>query len=343
MKCALCNQREANKKNTHYLTDGIIRSCLNQDGSNEREKGLHFDISNDKPSVEVSFQRSTSPEKIEKTLGREPTEEEIAAAKKNDFAVDNVFCTECESRFGVVEAKFIDTLLPQLRNDELVGQNEINFKEAKLMRLFFYMQVWRTAVCDTTFKLSQKTLEQLRLSILKGLETPDEEFDLFPISITYLITLGGEDKYTYNWVGITDDRNPNIILMNDFLVQFFESEESIRFLDFYGINNADDFKHYINVSEGEFRIKVISDDERKKFLEQMGRTSTVPPKLKNMMHSFIQTWIQEIGTSPSGFIIADFVKGFIEKTKDTDGVNQLSEEQMNAYRSEFIRNKKKPV
>ncbi|MBK8657107.1 MAG: hypothetical protein IPN20_25120 [Haliscomenobacter sp.] len=38
--CALCAKNEANKKNTHYLTDGIIRSCLNEDGSNVREKGF---------------------------------------------------------------------------------------------------------------------------------------------------------------------------------------------------------------------------------------------------------------------------------------------------------------
>jgi hypothetical protein len=45
MICALCKEREANKKNTHYLTDGVIRSCLNHDGGNERENGLYFDVS----------------------------------------------------------------------------------------------------------------------------------------------------------------------------------------------------------------------------------------------------------------------------------------------------------
>ena len=38
--CKLCSQREADKKNTHYLTDSIIRTCLNKDGSNIREQGL---------------------------------------------------------------------------------------------------------------------------------------------------------------------------------------------------------------------------------------------------------------------------------------------------------------
>ena len=46
MKCALCQDREANKRNTHYLSDGIIRKCLNIGGTNERERGFYFDISN---------------------------------------------------------------------------------------------------------------------------------------------------------------------------------------------------------------------------------------------------------------------------------------------------------
>ncbi len=30
MICALCQEREANKKNTHYLSDGIIIVIINQ-------------------------------------------------------------------------------------------------------------------------------------------------------------------------------------------------------------------------------------------------------------------------------------------------------------------------
>ena len=50
-------EREANKKNTHYLSDGIIRKCLNIGGTNERERGYYFDISNENPFVEFNFQR----------------------------------------------------------------------------------------------------------------------------------------------------------------------------------------------------------------------------------------------------------------------------------------------
>jgi hypothetical protein len=85
MLCKLCNHAEANKKNTHYLTDSLIRRCLNEDGNNIREKGFMFDFSSSSPFLDFSFQRNTSIENIKKALGREPNDEEIGNAKKKYF------------------------------------------------------------------------------------------------------------------------------------------------------------------------------------------------------------------------------------------------------------------
>lgn len=63
------------------MTDAIIRTCLNIDGSNQREKGFYFDVSNDKPYINFNFQRETPPDKIESMLDREITDEEIDRAK----------------------------------------------------------------------------------------------------------------------------------------------------------------------------------------------------------------------------------------------------------------------
>jgi hypothetical protein len=67
--CDLCQKNEANKKNTHYLSDKIIRSGVNENGNNTREKGQVFNISNNTDTIEFRFQRSTSPEAVEETLG----------------------------------------------------------------------------------------------------------------------------------------------------------------------------------------------------------------------------------------------------------------------------------
>lgn len=82
MLCKLCNLNEANKDNTHYLTDAIIRSCLNLEGTNSRENGFYFDISNNTPFIDFSFQRNTSAAKLEQMMGRVPSDKEIEKAKK---------------------------------------------------------------------------------------------------------------------------------------------------------------------------------------------------------------------------------------------------------------------
>ena len=90
MICKLCKVREANKKNTHYLTDSIIRTCLNLDGSNTREAGFYFDISNNTPFVDFNFQRGTSVVELEKPLGRPATDEEIEKAGLKGQAIINL-------------------------------------------------------------------------------------------------------------------------------------------------------------------------------------------------------------------------------------------------------------
>src|SRR5690606_8920606 len=127
MKCALCLDREANKKNTHYLSDGVIRKCLNIGGTNERERGYYFDISNGNPFVEFNFQRIDEVN-LEKGLGRAPTEEELENARQIPFSVDYVFCGVCEASFRDFESKFSNDIIPKLRNADLAGINHLTFK-----------------------------------------------------------------------------------------------------------------------------------------------------------------------------------------------------------------------
>ena len=137
MTCALCKAREANKKNTHFLTDGIIRSCLNLDGSKKREKGFYFNLSNDNPFIEFNFQRETPINKLKSSLAREVTDEENEKAKSIPFSVDNVFCSVCENYFTEIESKFINELLPIFRNTDLTDKDITNLTDIKTVRLFF--------------------------------------------------------------------------------------------------------------------------------------------------------------------------------------------------------------
>lgn len=306
MKCPLCTIREADKKNTHYFTDKIIRSCLNLDGGNERETGFYFDLSNDTAFVEFNFQRETSIPKLEETLGRVATEEEIEQAKKIPFSVDYVFCTNCEAIFTEIEDAFINRILPKLRDAGISELEELDFEYIKIIRLFFYIQIWRTAVCEKAFKLSPETFEKLRLIIINNVTITDQEIKNFPLGITYLETLGGEKEYTSNFVGFTNDRKPNLVILNDFVIQFYESNEDVKFFDFYNLNNHE-FEKFANFNEDKFKIRILHDAERKAFLKEMVREEKVKQTLSFYRSRFSEFWFKLFGVDPPSPITEQYI------------------------------------
>ena len=229
MICKLCQKNKANKRNTHYLTDSIIRKALNLEGSNDREKGFSFDMSNNKNFIEFNFQRGTPMGGFEEEVGRQATDEEIEKAKERLFAVDYVFCSDCEDLFGKIEELFCQQILPKLRSENLEKKKELLFREVKLIRLFFFLQIWRNSICEESFNLSKTSEEKLREFILNYDKIDLPQLTEFPLSITFLETLGGDERFTSNLVGSISDKNPYLIFMNDFIIQFYDSEKEIKF------------------------------------------------------------------------------------------------------------------
>ncbi len=298
MTCALCKEREANKKNTHFLTDGIIRSCLNLEGSKEREKGFYFDLSNDNAFIEFKFQRETSVDKLISSLGRDVTNEEIEKAKSIPFSVDNVFCSVCESIFTKIESKFINEILPVFRDTDLTGKDTINLVDIKTVRLFFYIQIWRTSVCDDTLKISEDVTENLRQIILKHTTINANELSHYPLAITYLQTTGGEAEYTTNYVGFTNDRNPNLIIMNDFVIQFYEYSDSVRFFDFFGLTTEQNYNGLINYNDQQIIVNIFHNDRRKQLLKDFITNDRVKQTIQYYTYCFGKLWFKLFGDYP---------------------------------------------
>lgn len=297
MKCALCQKNEADKRNTHYLTDGIIRSCLNLGGAKERAKGFYFDLSSEKPFVEFNFQQGTSISALEDSLGRSATEEEIEKAKAIPFSVDNVFCTSCEQQFTEIESQFIQEFLPKFRDTENLGKS-ISFVNIRLLRLFYYLQIWRTAICDSRLKISTEALEKLRKIILEHKKLEDKDLAIFPMAVTYLETIGGQDEYTSNFVGFLEHQNPVLIFLNDFVIQFFEHEKCVQHFDFFGLNDQSEQGKFINIQENEFAIKILPNECRKVFLSDFMQAEKVNQVLDDCSNYFRLFWNKLVGSDP---------------------------------------------
>ena len=338
-KCSLCFKNEATETNTHYLTDFIIRITLNENGVKLRDKTLSFDLSSDNPYTKVYFKSATNPDKLEEVLGRKPTiEEEDESKKYTSFSVDYFFCPSCEKLFGKIENEFANKCLPKFRNnDSLKSVEETSItNHLKLFRLFWLMQVWRASVCDEDFELTKETNERLRILILDGPDSDEEALKEFPLSITFLYT--DQKELTSNEVGIITGNRPNIIFMNEFIIQFFENADEIEFYALFGLNDKLTYKDYINYKETNFKIKVLSKDKKKNFQETYRLEAIARPKLDFFSKEFYNEWFNKTGYFPS----IDIQKEFILALTDFDGVpmgQTLSEERVKPFMEKFINEK----
>lgn len=267
MRCLLCGLNEAKKKNTHYLTDAIIRTALNPEGGNKRGTGLYWKFSTEKAGLKFGFQQSTFDLKLEEALGRAATEEEIdEAVAKTAFSVDDHFCASCEDHFGEVEKPFTKDILPRFREKDLTEVQEIVIEDVRIFRAFFLMQILRSALCDETFNLPEEVIINLKNLILNFQTVDIAELTKYPLVITYLETTGGQEVYTENQVGFAVNKESQIILMNDFVIQFFESPQNVKCVDFNGLNTPSDFNVFLNLGEDTFKVKVMSNEQRRDFL-----------------------------------------------------------------------------
>lgn len=338
MICKLCQKKEADKDNTHYLTDSIIRSCLNLDGNSSRENGFYFDLSNNTPFIDFSFQRNTSAAKLEQMLGRVPTDPEIEKAKKIPFSVDKVFCLECERVFTSIEDDFISKILPKFRETNLTGLTSIPIQDNFLLRIFIYLQIWRSDVCQSTLKLSEPVSANLRQLILNHKDLKLNDINQFPLVLTYLITEPKPDAYTTNMVGFTNDKNPKIILFNDFIIYFFEDPSKIDFVDFYGLyDDESDFHAHVNKSENLFKVKVKSNHEREAFIKRSVTDQKLKILVENCTFNFRNFWKAIFKYEPSSLIVNEYISSIINSGESI--YLKYTREEIIRHTAEFIHNK----
>ncbi len=333
MICALCNTNEANKKNTHYLTDSIIRTCLNEDGSNVREKGFYFKMSSKTPYVNFNFQRGTSIQNLEETIGRPPTEDEIEKAKKIPYSVDFVFCNVCEDIFTSIETPFIERILPTLREEDHEQTNELELEDVKVIKMFFYLQIWRTSISVESFKVNNEAMEDLRISILNYEQLTTEDIPVFPIHITYLNVIGDQINYTSNIICTITEQNSNLIIMNDFVLQFFENTESVNKIDFHGLYDYGNYLELVNTNNSIFKFKIFNNEDRLAFILKLQRIEKVQKSIATLQKLFSELWFSLFSSLPTPQIIDSYM---IYLINDNSDLLLLTEETVTQKTTEFI-------
>ncbi|WP_278543007.1 hypothetical protein [Parabacteroides johnsonii] len=322
--CEFCKSKEADKSNTHYLTHSMIKFALNHKGSKDGYKGNIFTIG-EGGSIKHTFQQETPPEVIEQAKGRPATDEEIQEAKNDrTFSVDNVFCSECEKRFGVIENKFTQEVLPKIKSST---ESEIAIEDNVTIRLFFLLQVWRSSVCDPDFTLPPLTKEAMRKVLWEGSNVKDWKIKKFPLSITYLRTDKDEEK-TSNIVS-TDSKEywPRVIFMGEFVIQFHQLPPVYDSL--FGINDRKSYSRYINHNESKFIVQILDDSKRKEINYKIYNQG-VNITINDATDIFIATWKEKVQQHLSDEIVNNFKLQYCQMERYspeelTDLINRIIE------------------
>jgi len=199
----------------------------------------------------------------------------------------------------------------------LTGQTEISFNENILIRKFFLLQVWRTAVCVRGFNISEDLSKSIRTIILNH-ETASEKIVEIPLNVTYLNTVGDDYEYTKNLVGYGVIDGNNVIFLNDFIIQIFRSVDRIHYIEFFGLNDEKTFRTFTNFNEKQFIIKIIDNQKRIDISTKYYVQEKVDQHLQFYRHLFVRHHIRMFGYQPLQRTTASFINGIINGTDTTE-------------------------
>ncbi|WP_431293405.1 hypothetical protein [Pedobacter sp. P26] len=159
-KCALCLQREADKKGSHLVPHFLMKTIDNVHGKPGRDLELGFELA--QGHVKSYFGGAVLPERLEPVLG-EVSDEDIANSRSS-MIVDYLLCSHCESRLGKLESSYSNSL--KNFSDQEYLSNEESFHS-----LIFWTSIfWRLSVSDNKqYKLNTENEEKLRVIIDEGL------------------------------------------------------------------------------------------------------------------------------------------------------------------------------
>lgn len=275
-KCRLCLSNDANQTGSHIIPFFIVKSLVNDDPMDKRDKEKSFKISTS-DLVSYYVGRNLSPEKIEKLLGRELTEDEI---RKNasHYTRDHILCSWCEKRLQIIESEFnlkvytkVQAAKQNQLHEKLAFTDDLNVS-AEIIRLFLFSIIWRCSVAKfLNLKLDSSIEERLRELLDTGLTDRGEDLGkvagaiaeklkVFPLAVLHE---SKPDDSTRNICFIHQfNRTPYCIIFNEFIVLFYNKKKSLyNPVDkCFGLENLR-FKGLVNLNEDKFKIGMLTKDQ----------------------------------------------------------------------------------
>lgn len=189
-KCELCCEGELPGKESHLLSEFIIKETINKSskanasGKNSKGHELLFNIMPDK-GVGLFFRGSATEEAKTHLKKEEFGDEELPALStmKNPLTDKYLVCAKCEDRFQSVEDNFkiiYDKLLSDIE-EKPPEKKEFTLSETEQIetQLFLYTNLWRYSKSKQTTWRLQDEIEQCLTEIMFDTYIRAKSRDLF--------------------------------------------------------------------------------------------------------------------------------------------------------------------
>lgn len=240
--CPICRKNESNKKNVHLIPWFLIKKCITERGSGDRDMELSFTI--DPYSFTKLYRgRSILPEKVEEFGELHDLQKE----KENPYSRDNLICAKCEENLSRLEAIFASQFTEKkIKNAhqpdlEKLNGNSIFFDtnySHPLYQLLIQSIFYRCSIGKFNGFFLNSTIEakieaNLRTAFLLSnfkKFTASEQINLlytFPLITSSFLIPEGEDP-TKKFIVVNQSRFPYFIMAGKWMFQLFESEKHLK-------------------------------------------------------------------------------------------------------------------
>ncbi len=241
-KCPICKTNDADKKNVHLIPWFLIKKCITQRGSGERDMELSFSIE-PQSFTKMYTGRSILPEMVEEFGELHDLQNE----KENPYSRDNLICTECEEKFSRLEAIFasqfaekrLRTLyqskLDKINNNSIVidKKYDTSLYELLIQSIFYRCSIGRFNGFRLIPVIENRIEENLRKAFsvnnfkkAKATDTIDITYK-FPIITSSFFIPEGEDP-TKNFIVVPNSKFPYFIMAGKWMFQLFQAEKHVK-------------------------------------------------------------------------------------------------------------------
>ena len=241
-KCPICKTNDADKKNVHLIPWFLIKNCITQRGSGDRDMELSFSIE-PQSFTKMYTGRSILPEVVEEFGELNDLQKE----NENPYSRDYLICTECEEKLSRLEAIFASQLtekklrnvyqtkLDKINNNSIVidKKYDTSLYELLIQSIFYRCSIGRFNDFRLIPVIENRLEENLRKAFsiqnfkkIKATEPIDLMFK-FPIITSSFFTAEGEDP-TKHFIVVPNSKIPYFIMAGKWMFQLFQAEKHVK-------------------------------------------------------------------------------------------------------------------